>query len=443
MPPIDRYGPGDVPADWNIKVERMRRIFATLFVLTIPSLLAAGCEESKSATPLSPSIAGPIAGVVITEPGVVSPNGDARIASDKQPITLTVDNASSNGVRPLSYRFEVATQADFSNPAFTQNGIKPGDGQTSFLLPQSLDPGRAEQVYYWRAKAYDGANDGDFTPPVKFTVFRPVTIGRSNAISPPDNSTTTTTKPVLEIQNAPVTGPAAEIHVLFEVATDGAMANRIISAEVPAGGSGRTAYGIQNDLLPSTRYFWRARTFDLAGHTGDYSNVFSFMTPAAPSTGGGGGGGGGGTPISSPNDQIDMKSVVIEYGADIRSWVVDSTITSVTRNGTTFCTNHTKAGQWPVLPFFGDPSVSIEGNQWFFANIGGVWYGGANEWMRPGQTCKDVGGNIGADNFGSAPHLSHWTPHSGEVIGVDVSTPARAGQQGTAERSNIVLFTWP
>jgi hypothetical protein len=419
----------------------MRRIFATLFVLTIPSLLASGCEESKSATPLSPSIAGPIAGVVITEPAAVSPSGDARIASDQQPIKLIVNNASSNGVRPLSYRFEIATTGDFSQVVYSKNVSAPGDGQTTLLLEQSLDPGATERAYYWRAKAYDGANDGDFTPPVKFTVFRPVSIGRPGVISPPNNSTTSTLKPVLEVQNAPVSGPAASVRVLFQLATSAAMSNPLLSVDVPAGPNGRTAYPVPNDLLPTTVYFWRARAFDTAGHTGDFSDIFAFTTPAA-ATGGGGGGGGGGTPISSPNDQIDMKSVVIEWGADIRSWAVTSTMTSVTRNGTTFCTNHTKAGQWPVLPFFDDPGVTIEGNQWFFAKIGGVWYGGANEWMRPGQTCKDVGGFIG-ENYGNAEHLSHWSPHSGEVVGVAVSTPARAGQQGTAERSNIVLFTWP
>jgi hypothetical protein len=419
----------------------MRRIFATLLVLTIPSLLASGCEESKSATPLSPSIAGPIAGVEISEPSVVSPGSDARIASDQQPIKLIVNNASSNGVRPLSYRFEVAAASDFSNVVYSKNVSTPGDGQTSLLLEQSLDPGGSERIYYWRAKAYDGANDGDFTAPVKFTVFRPVTIGRPGAISPPTNSTTSTTKPVLEVQNAPVSGPAGSMRVLFQLATNSAMANPLLSVDVPVGANGQTAYQVPNDLTPSTVYYWRARAFDTAGHQGDFSDVFAFTTPAA-AAGGGGGGGGGSTPISSPNDQIPVASIVIEWGADIRSWTVDSTITSVTRNGTTFCTNHTKAGQWPVLPFFDDPSTKIEGNQWFFAKIGGTWYGGANEWLRPGQTCKDVGGFIG-ENYGNAEHLSKWSPRSGEVVGVAVSTPARAGQQGTAERSNIVLFTWP
>ena len=48
---------------------------------------------------------------------------------------------------------------------YSKNINTPGDGQTSLLLEQSLDPGGSERSYFWRAKAYDGANDGDFTPP--------------------------------------------------------------------------------------------------------------------------------------------------------------------------------------------------------------------------------------------------------------------------------------
>jgi hypothetical protein len=38
--------------------------------------------------------------------------------------------------------------------------------------------------------------------------------------------------------------------------------------------------------------------------------------------------------------------------------------------------------------------------------------------------------------------LDGWIPQPGEMVGVCVSTPARAGQLGIAERSNIVLVQW-
>jgi hypothetical protein len=152
-------------------------------------------------------------------------------------------------------------------------------------------------------------------------------------------------------------------------------------------------------------------------------------------------GGGGGTPTPAPNDEINVNAITIALGEDIRGWAVTSTVISARHTGDDMCISHTKQGQWPRLPWFGDSSVLVEGNQWFFANIGGKWYGGANEWLRPGQDCKLIDGHVGHGGFGGSI-LFNWTPAPGEIVGVAVSTPARSGQWGTAERSNIVLMRW-
>ena len=120
----------------------MRRILVTLCALAGSALLLTSCEATKSASPLSPSIAGPIAGVEISEPAVVSPANGTKIASDTQPITFTVNNASSNGVRPLTYALEIAVDNGFATKVFSQTGITPGDGSTSFRLPSNLGSDR-------------------------------------------------------------------------------------------------------------------------------------------------------------------------------------------------------------------------------------------------------------------------------------------------------------
>jgi hypothetical protein len=66
--------------------------------------LVAACESNKSANPLSPSVAGPIPGVEITAPKPLEPTADAEVLDNKQPITLVIENAGSNGQRPLNYR---------------------------------------------------------------------------------------------------------------------------------------------------------------------------------------------------------------------------------------------------------------------------------------------------------------------------------------------------
>ena len=84
----------------------MSRTTRRCLALLLPVALAAGCERvEKSDNPLSPSIAGPIAGVAITAPKLMEPASGSQISVEAQPIVLTVGNSASNGVRPISYVF--------------------------------------------------------------------------------------------------------------------------------------------------------------------------------------------------------------------------------------------------------------------------------------------------------------------------------------------------
>src|ERR1700686_2033437 len=90
-------------------------------------LALSACEASKSSTPLSPAVAGPIPGVEISAPKILTPPSGTKIAVDQQPVSLLIENALSSGPRPLSYVFEVATDANFNNKVFTRDSIAPGD----------------------------------------------------------------------------------------------------------------------------------------------------------------------------------------------------------------------------------------------------------------------------------------------------------------------------
>lgn len=157
-----------------------------------------------------------------------------------------------------------------------------------------------------------------------------------------------------------------------------------------------------------------------------------------------------GTPLASvprpqPNgDAIDLSRAAVAHGVGIASWPISSRMTQVVVGGGQMCTMHSMAGKWPLENFFGSEDTKVEGNQWIFAYLDGRWVGGAGHWLRPGQVCK--GGNlseVGPDVFYNAPPLRDWSPCKGELVGFAVSTPARAGQWGVAERSNVVLIRWP
>ena len=125
---------------------------------------------------------------------------------------------------------------------------------------------------------------------------------------------------------------------------------------------------------------------------------------------------------------------------NVSDWAQTSTITGVSIGGPPISIEHTKSGQWPAVNAGG---AVVEGNPWVFANIDGAWHAATYEWLRPGQTDKE----ISADNIGAhikKPPLDGWRPKSGETVGLMVSTPARLGPEGPVnERSNVVLVTWP
>src|SRR5882672_6308264 len=97
----------------------IRSVLSALGVCTAVLALTA-CQTSKSSNPLSPSVAGPIPGVEISAPKILEPVVGAKIAADEQPLSLLIENSSSNGVRPLSYAFEVATDVGFTNKVFVR-----------------------------------------------------------------------------------------------------------------------------------------------------------------------------------------------------------------------------------------------------------------------------------------------------------------------------------
>ena len=88
-----------------------------------------------------------------------------------------IENATSNGVRPVTYMFEVASDPDFNTKVYARSGVPAGDnGRTSVQIDR-LDLGRA---YYWRAKADDGANSSQFSS-AQFEVLPKPLLNRAGA----------------------------------------------------------------------------------------------------------------------------------------------------------------------------------------------------------------------------------------------------------------------
>ncbi len=317
----------------------------------LAALLAlSGCSVTKSSDPLSPTIAGPIAGVTISTPTAIQPSEGAQIASDAQPVILEVNNATSNSVRPASYVFEIATDSGFANDILTKTGVAPGSGgHTNYKLTQMLP---SDRTYYWRSKADDGANASSFSDTASFHVYTPVVIQPPTPTSPANGSTVSSVTPQLVLSDSTRTGPAGAIQYLFTVATDAAMTSKVASALV-AETAGQTSYTVSATLAYSTPYYWRAQAFD-PSHQSTASAIWSFVTPAAPAIAGGGSGGGGssgGGTGAGAADAINMQAAtILNSPRDLGSWAVTTSITALDLRSSGVHVEFSKQGggdRWP------------------------------------------------------------------------------------------------
>jgi len=249
----------------------MRKL--TIFCLV--SGILSGCTLTKTENPLSPAVAGPIPGVNITAPNPLEPRDGVRIFSNQQPVTLTLNNATSSGVRPISYLFEVASDAGFASKIESLASVPPGTaGRTSFRLTQSLPSGR---TYYWRGKAQDGANEGPYSASASFEIVNPVSFQPPVPTSPVNGVATGTLRPTFIWNNAARTGtPNGPVTYDVEVSETIAFASSV-GAVINEGPGLETTVVSPVDGRPATLYYWRVRAKDSIV-TGPWSAIGSFLT---------------------------------------------------------------------------------------------------------------------------------------------------------------------
>jgi hypothetical protein len=244
-----------------------------LTVLMIPVL--GGCQQTKSANPLSPVIAGPIAGVTITPPRMLEPTNGRTILDTEQPVVLMVGNSTTTGVRPYTMRFEIASDAGFSSMVVRREGVPPGESSTRLVVGDRLPAGR---TYYWRAQADDGANKSDWSSTYNFALLVPIVLGTPEPRSPIGNVRIDTMAPEFRVGNGTSSGPHSALFYQFQISTDSNFVSLWTNAEVPQGGGGETRYTMPPLPTMDTTYFWRSRIFD-STVAGSWSRVETFRSP--------------------------------------------------------------------------------------------------------------------------------------------------------------------
>lgn len=280
----------------------MRRPFIILTTILGGALALASCEVNKSANMVAPTVAGPIAGIEHGHPLLVEPGEGSKIEADKQPITLKVGNAASNGVRQRFYEFEVATDAGFQNKVFTKSVPEGPDGFTSVQVTTKL---KSERRYFWRAKVQDGANHGPFAQAVSFLLYEPVIIRAPEPVSPIRGIQIDSNRPVFTFRRPSITGPARGVHYRIEVALDAGFDRVLGVLTFPAGSSDRPRLSAKLALPWNDTIFWRVKAFQEGFH-GPWSETQMFRTPDPPASGGEGGVGDGSACPPNPVNQINI-----------------------------------------------------------------------------------------------------------------------------------------
>jgi hypothetical protein len=394
-------------------------------------LLVAACSKSSPTKPTStaaPAEADAVTGSV-TVPQAVSPAANAQIRNVDQPVTLVVANAvATRGTN--AYDFEVSTDTGFATKVATKTGVAEGAGGRTTITLDRLTP---NADYYWHARAQAGGTAGPFTAGRKFSIGPAVTIDTPVPIGPLSGAQTSA-RPAFRVRNATRQGPAGPITYKFDIATASTFNPILITATV-AEGVNETGFIPTSDLPINAPLFWRATAIDATNAVSSApTTALNFTTSLA----------------------IDLSRVIQSYpaapsGPQVAAWRQTATIQSVEQDGNPaadgiMCIAFTTSDNWPSTAFFGAEEVQVYANQWYFANIGGQWYGGPGEYLRVGRGfCKTGQGTnaIGPDG-GWNTVMASWAPKVGELVGYMISTPARnwPGMRTIDERSDIVMQPW-
>jgi hypothetical protein len=410
--------------------------------VVLAGVAASGCVSSKSSNPTSPTVAGPLPGVEITAPRPTIPTGGVRILVDQQPLTLTVENASTSGPRALTYSFEIATDAGFSSVVFMREGITPGEGSTTSLrLPDALATGRA---YYWRARAQDGANTGPYSSAANFNVVTTIVLGQPTPVAPAPSALAASVRPKIVFGNVSRSGPVGPVSYLVEISNRDTFASKIalVATEQP----NQTSVDVTQDLASNTYFFWRVRASDPTT-IGPWAATQAFLTPFAAAT-----------PTPSPvpvpggpvpPDQIDLaQAAVLNSPPDVAGWPATARLTRLDLMPSGAHVESTKQDAWPEVrpPGWDGPLLYT---LWIVVKIDGQWYtSGCIQYWRGlfenGGPVSQYGQNWYYDPVRWGP-MAGYQPSPGEPVGffITAGDARNNGMNVVKERSNVVVVPFP
>jgi hypothetical protein len=402
-------------------------------------LATTACQKSSPAratdldsSAATASVTDATTGTTVTTPAPVTPAANQQFKYSEQPLTLTVKNAVSTGTSPLTYVFEVATDAAFANKVYTKDGVAGGaSGQTA----QRLDTLAGEKTYFWRSHVTSGSTVGPNSAARSFTVGPQVILQAPALLSPAQNGTASG-NPTLTVANAARTGPAGAVFYRFEVSTSASFQPLVFVNTVAEQAGGQTSVTVPvASNTPAGVYFWRAQATDPSNIvTSAFSTTFSFNY-----------------------QPFDMRqAIVVDSPPDLGFWPETAKITSVQFTPDAFLVDFDRrdgSNRWRDLDFgdgHGDTlqyTLGMCGNlnrQWYCSAVIQFWYGRD---LRDTTPPSYVARNWFYDSRWGP--MMGYQPEDGETVGLFAAsgnvrdrTFTQASCPQVCERTNVMMVTW-
>jgi hypothetical protein len=133
-------------------------------------------------------------------------------------------------------------------------------------------------VYFWRAKALDGANESAYSTTADFNVYTPVSFDKPTLLSPVNNTSVSNVRPTFVMGDAPHQGTPVTVTYVIEVSTDATFSSKVAvwqKDETP----NQTSLASPSDLPGGVQLFWHARAFE-SPVIGPWSDTQTFRAPA-------------------------------------------------------------------------------------------------------------------------------------------------------------------
>jgi hypothetical protein len=368
-------------------------------------------------------------GVTLTTPQLVSPVAGQKLKFTDQPLTLTVKNGVTTGSTPLTYSFQVATDAAFGSIVFTRDGVTQGSGQTSLTIDKLA--GNAD--YYWRSRVAAGSAVGLFSAGRTFNVGPEVVLQAPQILIPTNGGQLSSQAPLV-VSNVARSGPAGPLTYRFEISDSTSFTNLVFVAPSVAEQSGQTSVTMNANLNANGTYYLRVRASDNANAiTGPFSSVISFKYVP-----------------------FDMRQATIHNSpADLGFWNETAHVTLVNFDPGAIIVDFDRRDgpdRWPDETF-GTGSVQYTLGMCLFINghwecsaVVQFWYGRE---LTAGGVPSQVSYNWFYDPARWGP-MTGYQPSDGEIVGMFVGAgnlrgrtdPGYVNCPRVCERSNVALVPW-